>query len=136
MTYVCSGVLLFRAGHSTTSLCSVECALALDGRLALSSPWSADLAADLGDTVPVVAHIGWEYVVWWLIGAKEVAVCARAFERFGWVIQVVCVEGEVTDVAVRTKGLLFAMRAKSACLKRSPKGGDVIVLAGLSLRCD
>jgi hypothetical protein len=49
-------VLLLRAENSTTALSGVESTLAADDRLLLRLARSTDLAADLGDVVPVVRH--------------------------------------------------------------------------------
>lgn len=56
-TYVCGCVLLVSAEDGAATLSSVECALALDCGLAVGHARSTDLAADLGDGVPL-AHFG------------------------------------------------------------------------------
>lgn len=53
------GVLLLRADDATASLGSVQSGLASDDSLALRAARPADLAADLGDGIPALRHVGW-----------------------------------------------------------------------------
>jgi hypothetical protein len=55
-TYVCGGELLVGGDDGAATLGGVECALSLDGGLAVGTR-ATGLAADLGDGVPV-AHFG------------------------------------------------------------------------------
>lgn len=58
VTYcVGTAVLLLRANDAAASLSSVESGLSPNDGLALGGTRSADLAANLGDVVPVVRHL-------------------------------------------------------------------------------